>query len=96
MTAEIAAVVATRLAGERVRAMFGGWAIYRDGQMVAIVYDGRTYVKAVSEAAQARFVAAGLGPFRPRPKQTLKSFWEVPPAVMHDGDDLAAWVATSQ
>jgi TfoX/Sxy family transcriptional regulator of competence genes len=35
--------------------MFGGWAIYRDGEMVAIVYESRTYVKAVTEAAQARF-----------------------------------------
>lgn len=96
MTAELAAVVATRLEGDRVRAMFGGWAIYRDAEMIAIVYQGRTYLKAVTEAVQARFLAAGMGPFRPRPNQSLGSFWEIPPAVIHDGEDLAVWAAPSE
>jgi hypothetical protein len=34
VTAELATVVASRLGGDRVRALFGGWAIYRDGEMV--------------------------------------------------------------
>lgn len=42
MTAELATFVVDQLAGDRVRQMFGGWGIYRDGEMVAIVYDGRT------------------------------------------------------
>jgi len=40
--------------------MFGGWGIYRDGEMVAIVYDGCTYTKAVTEVDRARFIAAGM------------------------------------
>lgn len=91
MTAELAEHVMDGLAGDRIRAMFGGWGIYRDGEMVAIVYDGRAYVKVVTEAAQRRFVAAGMGPFRPRPRHTLSSFWEIPPDVLHDADELAAW-----
>jgi DNA transformation protein and related proteins len=91
VTPELAAFVMGRLAGDRVRAMFGGWGIYRDGEMVAIVYDGRTYIKVATEAAQRRFVAAGMGPFQPRPRQTLKSFWEIPPEVLHDAGQLATW-----
>lgn len=96
MTVELAAVVANPLEGDRVRAMFGSWAIYRHAEMVAIVYEGRTYLKAGTEAAQARLVAAGMGRFRPRPNQSLGSFWEVPPAVIHDGGDLAVWAAPSE
>lgn len=91
MTADLAQFVAGLLAGGRVRAMFGGWGIYRDDEMVAIVYEGRTYLKATTEAAQARFISAGMGPFRPRPRQTLRSFWEVPPEVLHDAEELANW-----
>jgi TfoX/Sxy family transcriptional regulator of competence genes len=90
VTAELATFVASLLGGDRVRAMFGGWAIYRDGEMLAIVYEGRTYLKATTEAAQARFIAAGMGPFRPRANQTFRTFWEIPPEVIHDAEDLAA------
>lgn len=96
MTAELATFVSAQLGGDRVRAMFRGWAIYRDGEMVAIVYEGCTYLKATTEAAQARFIAAGMGPFRPRSNQTFRMFWEVPPAVIHDSDDLAAWSGPSE
>ncbi len=96
MTAEPATFVAGQLRGDRVGGVFGGWAIYRDGEMVAIVYEGRTYRKATTGAAQARFVAAGMGPFRPRANQTFRTFWEIPPAVIHDAYDLAAWRGPSE
>ena len=96
MTAELATFVAGQLGGDRVRAMFGGWAIYVDGEIMAIVYEGRTYLKAMTEAAQARFITAGMGPFRPRANQTLRTFWEIPPEVIHDADDLAAWSGLSE
>ncbi len=43
MTTELARFVMDQLVGDRVRPMFGGWGIYRNGEMVAIVYDERTY-----------------------------------------------------
>lgn len=91
MTAELAQFVMDQLAGDRVRRMFGGWAIYRVGQMVAIVYDGRAYIKAPTEADRARFIAFGMNPFRPNRRQTFNSFWEVPPEVLEDPRTLRAW-----
>ena len=96
MTAELAPFVSDQLAGDGVRAMFGGWGIYRDGTMVAIVYEGRAYAKVPTEAARARFRAAGMGPFRPRPQQTLKSFWELPPEVLEDQGTLRTWIEGSE
>jgi DNA transformation protein and related proteins len=96
VTFELATFVASQLGSDRVRAMFGGWGIYRDGEMVAIVYEGRTYVRATSRAAQDRFIAAGMGPFRPRASQTFKTFWEIPPGVIHDAEALPAWCGLSE
>ncbi len=91
MTAELATFVVDQLAGDRVRQMFGGWGVYRDGEMVAIVYDGRTYIKATTEVNRARFIAAGMGPFQPGRQRTFNSFWEVPPEVLEDARTLRAW-----
>ena len=96
MTSGLATFVARQLGSDRVRAMFGGWGIYRDDEMVAIVYEGRTYVKATTRAAQHRFIAAGMGPFRPRETQTFATFWAIPPGVIHDADGLAAWRSSSE
>lgn len=92
MTDELATFVASQLEGDRVRAMFGGWGIYRADEMVAIVCEGRTYLKATTEAAQARFIAAGMGPFRPRANQSFRTFWEISPEVIHDTEDLMGWI----
>ncbi len=64
--------------------------------MVAIVYEGRTYLKATTKAAQARFIAAGIGPFRPQANRTFRTFWEIPRKVIHDARDLAGWTGRSE
>jgi TfoX/Sxy family transcriptional regulator of competence genes len=65
--------------------------IYRDGEMGAIVYDGRAYIKVPTEADRARFVASGMSPFRPGRQRTFNSFLEVPPEVLDDARTLRAW-----
>lgn len=32
-----------------------------------------------------------MGPFRPNERQTLKSYYEVPPEVLDDHEALLAW-----
>ena len=32
-----------------------------------------------------------MGPFRPNEHQTLKSYYEVPPDVLADGEALLSW-----
>jgi TfoX/Sxy family transcriptional regulator of competence genes len=48
VTCELATFVVSQLGSDRVRAMFRRWGIYCDGEMVAIVYEGRTYLKATT------------------------------------------------
>ena len=86
----------SRLGPVTARGMFGGFGIYLDGLMFALIADEVLYLKADS-ASKAMFEAAGMGPFKPfadRPATTkpiTMPYWEVPPEVMDDPDDLCHW-----
>src|SRR3954469_6576360 len=70
--------------------MFGGWGIYWEGVIFAIQYGDRLHFK-VDDRLKADFEAMGMGPFRPNERQTLKSYYEVPPEVLADSEALLSW-----
>jgi DNA transformation protein len=72
------------------RAMFGGYGIYRRGVIFAIAHDGRLYLK-VDEDTRPAFEARGMGPFRPNERQTLKTYYELPPEILADREALLSW-----
>ncbi len=78
------------LGGLEARRMFGAYGLYRDGVFFAIVDAGRLYFK-TDEATRAEYRQQGMGPFRPTPKQTLKTYYEVPADVLEDDEALALW-----
>ena len=72
------------------RRMFGGVGLYAGETFFAIIYDGRLYFK-TDAASRADYEARGMGPFRPNPRQTLKSYYEVPAEVLEDRGELTHW-----
>ncbi|MBI5197747.1 MAG: TfoX/Sxy family protein [Nitrospirae bacterium] len=76
------------------RSMFGGHGLYygdmADKAFFGIVFKGRLYFKTDSTTA-ARYVQRGMKPFKPGPRQTLKSFYEVPVEILEDAEDLVSW-----
>ena len=78
------------LDGIATRRMFGGWHISRGGVFFGIVFKERLYFK-TSEKSRLRYEAAGMGPFRPRPKVTLKTLFEVPVEIIEDSEALTGW-----
>jgi DNA transformation protein len=78
------------LDGVTSRPMFGGFGLWRDGTFFAIVYRGRAYFK-TTPATRPRFCAAGMGPFRPNARVTLRDYYEVPGDVLADAPTLRAW-----
>lgn len=78
----------------RSRAMFGGHGLYHRGVFFGIVFDGRLYLKTDADTVTG-YVAAGMGPFRPTPRQTLARYYEVPAEILEDADVLAAWTRTA-
>src|SRR5437868_12393557 len=72
------------------RPMFGGHGLYWRETIFAILFGGRLYLK-VDEQSKGDFVSRGMGPFRPNERQTLKSYYEVPPDVLADPEALLSW-----
>lgn len=74
------------------RRMFGGYGIYHDGLMFALVADDTLYLKADAESA-GRFEREGLPRFAydKQGKPVKMSFYQAPEHIFDDRDEAAAW-----
>ena len=76
-----------------IRNMFGGAGVYADGVMFGLLADDVLYLKADAATAGA-FEAEGMSPFTYQPAgkpPVAMSYWEVPPGLLEEPDELAAW-----
>lgn len=81
------------LGGVTARAMFGGWGIYRDGRMFALVAYDTFYVK-VDDTSRAEFTARALPPFTFETKDGTKSvmsYHTVPDDALDSPELLCEW-----
>lgn len=79
--------------GVSVRRMFGGAGLYREGKMFGLIADDVAYLK-VDDASREDFVKAGSSAFDPYPelnKATVFSYYEIPPEVLEDREELRRW-----
>ncbi|MCA8940359.1 MAG: TfoX/Sxy family protein, partial [Planctomycetes bacterium] len=56
--------------------MFGGDALYFNGYLFGICYKDRLYFK-VNDATREPYLHAGMQPFAPSPRVTLRDYYEV-------------------
>jgi len=82
------------LADLRRKAMFGGQGLYLGNRFFAILHRGRLYFKTDARTREG-YLRAGSEPFRPNPRQTLGSYYEVPAAVLEDVSTLQAWALSA-
>jgi DNA transformation protein len=78
------------LRGLTCRAMFGGYGLYHRRKFFGVIHKSRLYFKVTSKTI-GLYRDQGMKPFRPNPKQTLRSFYEVPAQVIEDTDLLIQW-----
>lgn len=79
--------------GVRARAMFGGYGVYRDGTMFAIIVDDELYYK-VGDSNRRAFEKAGSKPFQYAAKgrkMVTMSYWKLPAEVLDDLQMLEEW-----
>ncbi len=76
----------------RLRRMFGGQGIFRDGLMFALEADGTLYLKA-DEADAPTFRAAGCTRFsyRKGDRDVAMGYWSAPLAALEDPEIMAQW-----
>lgn len=77
-----------------VRKMFGGYGLYLNQTFFGIIYRSCLYLK-THEKSRKKFITAGMKPFRPHKKQTLKTYYQVPADVLEDAQELKQWVMES-
>jgi DNA transformation protein and related proteins len=79
-----------------IRKMFGGYGVYHDGLMFALVADDTLYLKADAENAKF-FEEQGLVPFEYQRggKMAKMSYYQAPAEFMEDRDQAAIWARRS-
>ncbi|HYH20542.1 MAG TPA: TfoX/Sxy family protein [Azospirillum sp.] len=94
MAGEFAALVCESLApmGDvRARRMFGGWGVYLDGVMFALIADDTLYFR-TDERTRPAYEAEGLPPFAPFPDKPMRMpYFRAPDWALDDGAELLAW-----
>jgi DNA transformation protein and related proteins len=79
------------------RFMFGGYGIYLDGVIIAIVVDDVLLLRA-DEENRPDFEARGIEPFRPYPDKMTSTmpYYTVPDDVFEDSDVFLEWAGRSR
>ena len=83
--------------GVTSRAMFGGYGIYRNGVIFAIIADGRLYFK-VDETNRSDYEHYESKPFTyvsPKGKKMTMGYWELPEEIMEERGEILEWVNKS-
>ncbi|MEZ5402371.1 MAG: TfoX/Sxy family protein [Bryobacteraceae bacterium] len=79
------------LGGITSRGMFGGWCLYCDGVVFALIADGAMFLKA-DKVSAPMFEERGLQPFKPFPDQDMvMSYREAPPDIFEDPAAMRQW-----
>ncbi|MBE9111005.1 TfoX/Sxy family protein [Nodosilinea sp. LEGE 07298] len=78
------------------RAIFGGYGLYCEGTMFALIAHESLYFK-VDVTNHGRFTEAGMGPFTydRNGKPTIMSYYQLPAAVYDDLERLQEWIEVS-
>ena len=80
------------IGGLQVRAMFGGYGIYRDDLIFAIVVADRLYFK-TDPVTRPEFEVKGSRPFTylARGKPVTMQYFEAPPEVFEEREAMRSW-----
>jgi DNA transformation protein len=86
----------SRWGGVSARRMFGGYGIYRQGLMFALVADDVLYLK-VDDRNRPSYQAAGMGPFTydGKSKTVTLPYWEAPSELFDDDDAMIEWAKSA-
>ena len=86
----------SELRGIQARAMFGGWGVYNDGVIFAIIVDDQLYFK-VDGTSKREYEKRGSRPFtyESRGKPIALSYWAVPADVIDDREAIKRWAEAS-
>lgn len=79
-----------------VRKMFGGYGVYKEGNIIGIIDEDQLYFKSTPET-EPYYQSFGSVPFiyEGKNRPVKMSYWMVPNTVMKDPTHLKQWVETA-
>jgi DNA transformation protein and related proteins len=72
------------------RRMFGGIGLYSDAWFFALIDDDVLFFK-VDDSNRDDYVSRGMKAFMPFPGQPSLGYYQVPPEVIEEAEELARW-----
>lgn len=78
------------------KSMFGGYGIYKNGVIVAIIAYGEIYFK-VDESNKSQYKSFDSEPFtyEAKGKKSTMSYWKVPIEILEDETKIGVWLDQS-
>ena len=76
------------------RRMFGGIGLYSDALFFALIDDDVLFFK-VDDSNRDDYVSRGMKAFMPFPGQPSLGYYQVPPDVIEEAEELARWARRS-
>jgi DNA transformation protein len=76
------------------RRMFGGIGLYLDELFFGVIDDDVLYLK-VDDSNRDQYIARRCKAFQPTADMTSMNYYQVPPEVLEDSDELKMWVRKS-
>jgi DNA transformation protein len=85
-----------RVAPVTARGLFGGYGVYSEGTMFALIADNTVYFK-VDDGNRQDFIDLNMGPFtyEGKGKPIQMSYYQIPDEIWQDLPRLATWVETA-
>lgn len=79
-----------------VRSMFGGYGIYKNGVIFALIAYDELYFK-VDESNKSQYKKFGSEPFtyEAKGKKSTMSYWKVPIEILEDEEQIGVWLDQS-
>jgi len=77
--------------GVEIRAMFGGYGLYRGDAFFGILFKGRLFFR-TGPLTRKEYVKRGMKPFKPNARMTSKNYYEVPSDILEDREQVRAWM----
>ena len=73
------------------RSMFGGWGLYLDGVMFALIAGKEAYFRA-DDDTRHEYESLGLSRFKPRAEKPMTMpYYPIPPDLFDDPDSMVEW-----
>ncbi len=80
----------------RARSMFGGYGVYKNGIIFALIVDDELYFK-VNSSNRSQYEELDSEPFiyNAKGKKVTMSYWKVPMEILEDEDQIGNWLEQS-